>query len=94
MVVVAATVVLTMDLRRAPSDQWCTRAALIGIRVYQSTISPLMPVLGIQCRFTPSCSRYAGVVVARDGVLRGGWRTIRRLVRCGPWTPLGTSDPP
>jgi putative membrane protein insertion efficiency factor len=91
---VIAALALMTDLRRAPSEQWSTRAALFGIRVYQVTLSSWMPALGVQCRFNPTCSRYAAVVVARDGVVRGGWLTARRLVRCGPWTPSGTSDPP
>jgi hypothetical protein len=90
----AATVALAADLSRAPAAQWSTRAALSGIRTYQRHVSSWMPVFGVRCRFTPTCSRYAEVVIARDGVLRGGWMTVRRLVRCGPWTPFGTSDPP
>jgi putative membrane protein insertion efficiency factor len=48
----------------------------------------------LRCRFTPTCSRYAEVVIARDGLLKGGAETARRLLRCGPWTPLGTVDEP
>lgn len=82
------------DLSRPPSAQVATRAALLGIRVYQATLSPLMSRLGSRCRFEPSCSRYAAVVIARDGVLRGSWLAARRIARCGPWTPMGTRDEP
>jgi putative component of membrane protein insertase Oxa1/YidC/SpoIIIJ protein YidD len=68
--------------------------AIAGIHVYQRTVSPVMTRLGIHCRFTTSCSRYAEVVITRDGVLVGGLKTARRLARCGPWTPLGTVDEP
>jgi putative membrane protein insertion efficiency factor len=71
-----------------------TSLALGGIHAYQRTLAPLLGRAGIRCRFTPTCSHYAEVVIARDGVLRGGWRTVRRLARCGPWTPMGTRDEP
>jgi hypothetical protein len=82
------------DLRRDPAAQWSTRAALGLVRVYQRIGSPLMPSVGIQCRFTPTCSRYAEVVLTRHGLPRGAWLTVRRLARCGPWTPSGTRDAP
>lgn len=68
--------------------------ALAGIHVYQRSVSPLAAHLGLQCRFTPTCSRYAETVIARDGVVRGGWLTMKRIARCGPWTPHGTKDSP
>ena len=68
--------------------------ALAGIHTYQRTLSPVAARIGLRCRFTPTCSRYAEAVIARDGVVVGGWKAIRRIARCGPWTPTGTSDPP
>ena len=50
--------------------------------------------LGARCRFTPTCSRYGEIVIARDGLVRGGWELARRLARCGPWTPADTIDEP
>jgi len=68
--------------------------ALAGVHGYQHSIAPLVSRAGIQCRFTPSCSRYAEAVIARDGVLRGGLKSLKRIVRCGPWTAAGTVDEP
>jgi putative membrane protein insertion efficiency factor len=68
--------------------------ALAAIHTYQRTLSPLAAQAGLRCRFTPTCSRYAERVIVRDGVVRGGWRAIRRVARCGPWTPMGTVDEP
>lgn len=61
------------------------------IRLYQVGISPL---LGPCCRFTPSCSHYACACIRDHGALRGGWLTIRRLLRCHPWHPGGLDLPP
>jgi putative membrane protein insertion efficiency factor len=71
-----------------------TTLAVAGIHGYQRTLSPLLARAGVQCRFTPTCSRYAEVVIARDGVIRGGLKAAGRFARCGPWTPLGTRDDP
>jgi uncharacterized protein len=68
--------------------------ALAGIRAYQHTLSPLAARAGLRCRFAPTCSRYAEVVIARDGIVRGGWKALKRVARCGPWTPMGTRDDP
>ena len=60
------------------------------IRFYQVGISPL---IGPNCRFTPTCSQYAIEVIRRDGPIRGLWRTAGRILRCHPWNP-GGYDPP
>jgi len=68
--------------------------AVAGVHGYQRTISPLIARAGIRCRFTPSCSQYAEIAIARDGVIRGGWAAVKRIARCNPLTPMGTHDAP
>jgi putative membrane protein insertion efficiency factor len=87
-------IAIAIDLRRPPSSQWSTAAAVGGIHLYQATLSPLYAKLGVRCRFTPTCSHYGEEVVRRFGVIRGGWMATKRILRCGPWTPMGTIDPP
>ncbi|NND99558.1 MAG: membrane protein insertion efficiency factor YidD [Pirellulaceae bacterium] len=60
------------------------------IRFYQIGISPL---IGPNCRFTPTCSQYAIEAIGKYGPLRGGWRAFRRILRCHPFHP-GGHDPP
>jgi len=83
----AIVLVGTMVLKAQP-------LAIAGIHAYQHTLSPLAAYVGVRCRFMPSCSRYAEVVIARDGAVRGGWKTLKRIARCGPWTMAGTVDEP
>ncbi len=65
--------------------------ALIGlVRLYQIFLSPL---LGRNCRFTPTCSAYFIEAVKKYGVLRGFWKGVKRICRCHPFTP-GGFDPP
>jgi len=68
--------------------------ALASIHGYQRTLSPVAARIGLRCRFTPTCSRYAEAAITRDGVIRGGARALVRVARCGPWTPQGTLDEP
>jgi uncharacterized protein len=59
------------------------RLVLLGaIRLYQLTLSGW---LGGQCRFSPTCSRYAEEAVRSLGATRGAILTTRRVLRCNPF---------
>jgi len=51
------------------------------IHVYRRILSP---IIGQQCRFHPTCSRYAEQAIELYGPWRGGWMTIKRIARCQP----------
>ncbi len=68
-----------------------TRLLLGVIRFYQLVLSPL---LGGQCRFEPSCSRYAAGCLETHGALRGSLLSARRLCKCHPFHPGGHDPPP
>ena len=88
------SVLLLWDLTRPPERQWSAAILLAAIDLYQRAVSPQMALAGVRCRYEPTCSRYAEAVIRRDGALVGSWRATARLVRCGPWTPMGTRDQP
>jgi putative membrane protein insertion efficiency factor len=68
------------------------RPLLLGlIRLYQLTLSPW---LGRQCRYEPTCSKYAAEALERFGVRRGVWLAAKRLGRCHPWGRSGYDPVP
>ena len=63
------------------------RGVLLGvIGLYRLTLSGW---LGGQCKFYPSCSRYAEEAVRTHGALKGGLMAAWRIARCGPFTEGG-----
>ena len=65
------------------------RAMLAMVRFYKKYLSPLLPPV---CRFEPTCSQYALEAIEWHGAWKGGWLTLRRLLRCQPFS-RGGFDP-
>lgn len=68
------------------------------IRLYQKTISPdhgffKEKFAGGYCPFYPSCSQYGYEAVKKFGLIRGGFKTAWRILRCHPWTKGGVDNP-
>lgn len=59
------------------------------LRGYKWAISPMLPPA---CRYVPTCSEYAMEAVERNGVARGGWMAMKRVLRCHPFV-RGGYDP-
>lgn len=60
---------------------------MIGIiRFYQVVVSPLKPPT---CRFYPTCSHYGLEAIQRFGPFKGGWLTVKRILKCHPLHPGG-----
>ena len=65
------------------------KLVITNIKSYQRFVSPL---LGSNCRFTPSCSTYAIDAINRFGIIKGGWLASKRILRCHPLNE-GGEDP-
>lgn len=94
LVALALLLLLAFDLSRPPAAQASARVLLGMIDVYQATFSILNRKAGVRCRFKPTCSHYAEGAIRKYGALKGTGMTMWRILRCGPWTPAGTLDPP
>ena len=91
--VALVTFAIALDLRRPPSSQWSTAAAIGSIHIYQATLSPVYERIGVRCRFTLTCSHYGEEAIKKYGLAYGGYLAASRVLRCGPWTAEGTVDP-
>jgi uncharacterized protein len=84
---------VVVDLRQSPDDQVTSHAMVGAIHVYQASLSRVYDRMGVRCRFSPTCSHYGEACIRQFGAARGGWMALKRVLRCGPWTPAGTVDP-
>ena len=60
------------------------------IKLYQKYYSPMRPR---RCIFVPTCSQYAVEAITKYGVLKGGFLSIMRILRCNPFNKNGGYDP-
>ncbi|MDD3284887.1 MAG: membrane protein insertion efficiency factor YidD [Patescibacteria group bacterium] len=64
------------------------------IRVYQKTLSPDSGWFSYKhphgyCRFYPHCSEYSHQAIEKYGVLNGFYKSIKRIIRCNPFSKGG-----
>jgi putative membrane protein insertion efficiency factor len=67
------------------------KAFIYLIRLYQKILSP---ILGAQCRYTPTCSQYAVEALQKYGALKGGWLAFKRILSCNPFGGHGHDPVP
>lgn len=73
------------------------RTLMAAVRVYQVTLSPVLPAVfgpACGCRFHPTCSHYAVEALRTHGAVRGLLLTVWRLLRCTPLHPGGFDPVP
>ena len=79
------------ERRPTRSLSWTARALLVPLVAYRRLLSPF---LGENCRFYPSCSRYALEAIEVHGAVRGSWLAARRVSRCHPFHEGGLDPVP
>ncbi|MCH2189528.1 MAG: membrane protein insertion efficiency factor YidD [Gammaproteobacteria bacterium] len=60
-------------------------------KFYKVVISP---ILGTNCRYTPTCSEYTKEAIEQHGWLKGMALGVKRLSRCHPWGGSGYDPVP
>ena len=60
------------------------------IKLYQKYYSPMQPR---RCIFVPTCSKYAVEAITKYGALKGGFLSIKRILKCNPFNKNGGYDP-
>ena len=74
----------------AEEQSLAVKVALAALRIYKVYLSFLFAG---NCRFEPTCSRYAYEAIERFGVMRGAWMGMKRLLRCQPLSRKFGYDP-
>ena len=59
------------------------------IKFYNYFLSPL---LGVKCRFLPSCSEYCQESLKKHGIINGGFYSLKRISKCHPIKILGAGS--
>ena len=71
--------------------QLTAKFLILLIRIYQVTLSP---IIGRNCRYTPTCSNNGIEAIRKYGAIKGGWLTIKRILSCNPWGGSGYDPVP
>ena len=64
---------------------------ILLVKIYQVTLSPL---LGSNCRFSPTCSNYAIEAIGVYGPLKGSILAMKRIIKCHPFNKGGVDQVP
>ena len=64
---------------------------VVLVRFYQLAISPL---LGSNCRYSPTCSAYMSEALHTNGFFKGLYLGTKRILKCHPWGGSGFDPVP
>lgn len=59
------------------------------IKFYKKYISIFLEKNGVKCKFYPTCSEYAIQALEKYGFLKGMFLTIKRFLKCNPFSKGG-----
>ena len=61
------------------------------VQIYQVFISPF---IGINCRYSPTCSNYCIISLKKHGLLKGLYISCKRILSCHPFGGSGHDPVP
>jgi len=61
------------------------------VQIYQVTISPL---IGMNCRYSPTCSNFCIQALKKHGSLKGLFLSFKRILSCHPFGGSGHDPVP
>ncbi|MGB2706291.1 MAG: membrane protein insertion efficiency factor YidD [Candidatus Omnitrophota bacterium] len=62
------------------------KTLILMIKIYRNYLSPLKLRT---CRFYPSCSEYSMECIRKLGVIKGIFKSAKRILKCHPFHPGG-----
>ena len=62
---------------------------LFLIKKYKKYISPIFEYKGRHCKYYPTCSEYAKQAIEKYGSLKGIFLSVRRFLKCNPFSKGG-----
>lgn len=65
--------------------------AILFVKFYRKYISPMKQP---SCIYIPSCSSYSLEALERYGFIKGSYLSIRRIIRCNPFSKGGYDPVP
>lgn len=65
------------------------KISLYFLKLYKKYISPLFEAVGIHCRYYPTCSEYSRQAIEKYGFLKGFFYSIKRILKCNPFSKGG-----
>ena len=65
------------------------RVILYILKLYKNFISPIFKTMGVECKYYPTCSEYAKLAIEKYGCIRGIYLSIKRIIKCNPFSKGG-----
>jgi hypothetical protein len=65
------------------------RVILYILELYKNFISPIFKTMGVECKYYPTCSEYAKLAIEKYGCIRGIYLSIKRIIKCNPFSKGG-----
>lgn len=59
------------------------------IKLYKIFISPVFKIMGIECKYYPTCSEYTKMAIEKYGCIKGIFLGVKRIIKCNPFSKGG-----